>query len=154
VAGQLALDWDLPAAVPSGTPSPPPAVVAGPTPQARTAVRRFVAALVEVLNGYRPPAHLRDLCRPVDAAGIVAQARAAQHRMAEFRRGSARRSATAGRHGRNPDPVAVIRANLCTPTRSAVEAAVLLVTGPRTWALALRLEWHEETWTATVIRLI
>jgi hypothetical protein len=35
-----------------------------------------------------------------------------------------------------------------------VEAAVLLVTGERTWAMALRLEVHQQTWCATTLRLV
>ena len=40
---------------------------------------QFVAMCVEVLNGYRPAAHLRRLSRPGQAAGVVAQALAAAH---------------------------------------------------------------------------
>jgi hypothetical protein len=50
--------------------------------------------------------------------------------------------------------VAVIRLRLCEPRPGAVEAAVLLVTGERTWAMALRLEMHQQNWCATTLRLI
>jgi hypothetical protein len=43
---------------------------------------------------------------------------------------------------------------LCQPSLASVEAAVALVTAQRTWALALRLELHQETWSATALRLI
>ncbi len=158
-----------PAPCPTGPASPPP-VVAGPSAQARQAVRRFVAVLVEVLNGYRPPAHLRPLCRPVEAAEIIAQARAAIHRMAEARRapsrppGSGPRPSapaatrtvhrTADRHGRRPDSAAVLRLRLCEPRPGSVEATVVLVTGARTWALALRLEGGPDAWAATVARIL
>src|SRR4051794_2843549 len=65
-AHQLALDWSpaaLRQAEPQRTPPPRPdaprPVVAGASADARLAVRRFVHLCVEVLNGYRPAAHLR-----------------------------------------------------------------------------------------------
>ena len=51
-------------------------------------------------------------------------------------------------------PVAVIRLRLCEPRPGAVEAAVAIVAGDRTWALALRLELHQQAWAATILRLI
>jgi hypothetical protein len=35
-----------------------------------------------------------------------------------------------------------------------VEAAVLLVTGDRTWALAIRMERHQQSWAATALRVV
>ena len=144
----------------------PPPVVAGPSAEARQAVRRFVAVLVEVLNGYRPPAHLRPLCRPVEAAEIITHTRAAIHRIAEARRALTAASRTgprpthpaphraADRHGRRPDPAAVLRLRLCEPRPGSVEATVLLVTAARTWALALRLDGGPDTWAASVAPLL
>lgn len=130
------------------------AAVAGASAEARLAVRRFVGVCVEVLNGYRPAAHLRQLSLPGNAAGIVAQALAATQRVAECRRASGRSLRGASRHGRRPDPVAVRSVRLCEPRPGAVEAAVLLITGERTWAVALRLERHQQSWSATTLRLI
>jgi hypothetical protein len=48
----------------------------------------------------------------------------------------------------------VLRVRLCEPRPGAIEASVILLTGERTWALALRLEKHDETWQATTLRLI
>ncbi|GAA0796506.1 Rv3235 family protein [Spirilliplanes yamanashiensis] len=149
---------------PPRSPAGPPPIVAGPSAEARQAVRRYVAVLVEVLNGYRPPAHLRPLCRPVEAAEIIAHTRAAMHRIAEAKRALAtagragpRRPAphrVADRHGRRPDPAAVLRLRLCEPRPGSVEATVLLVTAARTWALALRLDGGPHTWAASVARLL
>ena len=50
--------------------------------------------------------------------------------------------------------MAVIRLRLCEPRPGAVEAAVALVTGDRTWAMALRMELHHQAWSATTLRLI
>jgi hypothetical protein len=106
---------------------------------------------VEVLNGHRPPDQLRRLSVPADAAGVVAQALAGARRVAVLRRAMAPRGR---RPPRRPSPVAVIQLRLCEPRPGAVEAAVALVTGERTWAMALRMELHREAWAATTLRLI
>jgi hypothetical protein len=126
-------------------------VVAGTSTDAKAAVHRFVRLCVEVLNGYRPAAHLRRFSLPAEAAGIVAQGLAAAQRVASLRKAA---QAAARRPPRRPSPAAVIRLRLCEPRPGAVEAAVALVTGDRTWALALRLELHQEIWAATALRLI
>ncbi len=141
-------------AVPTGKEAvadrPVPPVAAGASGDAKLAVRRFVHMCVEVLNGYRPAAHLRRLALPKEAAGVVAQAVAGTSRVAEIRR----EMRPGPRRDRRPGPVGVIRLRLCEPRPGAVEAAVLLVTGDRTWAMALRLELHEQSWRATTLRLV
>jgi hypothetical protein len=155
---QLAFDWSR--QVPGSTaereaPWQPPTqpvrrpVVAGASGDAKLAVRRFVGICVEVLNGYRPAAHLRRLSQPRDAATVVAQGLAGARKVAE-----ARRSAAGKTRPRRPAPVAVVRLRLCEPRPGAVEAAVVLVIGDRTWAMALRLELHQESWVATTLCLI
>ena len=124
--------------------------LAGASSDAKLAVRRFVGMCVEVLNGYRPPAHLRRLALPMEAAGVVAQAVSGTRRVADMRRGARGVDPRAAR----PGPVAVLRLRLCEPRPGAVEAAVLLATGERTWAMAVRLERHQQSWAATVLRLI
>jgi hypothetical protein len=123
--------------------------VAGASHDAKVAVHRFVRTCVEVLNGHRPPAHLRSLSLPAEAAAVVAQAASGARRVAELRR-----QAQGRRQPRRPPPVAVVRLRLCEPRPGAVEVAVALVTGERTWAMALRLERHQESWSATTLRLI
>jgi hypothetical protein len=123
------------------------AVTAG---DAKLAVRRFVSVCVEVLNGYRPAAHLRPLALPMEAPAVVAQGIAGARRVAELRQ-TAR---PADRRPRRPGPVGVLRVLLCEPRAGAIEAAVLLVTGERTWAMAFRLELHHQKWAATALRLI
>jgi hypothetical protein len=138
--------WRGPAA-----PPPMPGTTAGASGDAKLAVRRFVHMCVEVLNGYRPAAHLRRLALPKEAAGVVAQAVAGMGRVAELRRAT---RAAEHRRDRRPGPVGVIRLQLCEPRPGAVEAAVVLITGERTWAMALRLELHQQTWCATTLRLV
>ncbi|KUL36787.1 hypothetical protein ADL15_12935 [Actinoplanes awajinensis subsp. mycoplanecinus] len=138
---------------PGGASGPGPAVapvVAGASGDARLAVKRFLRLCVEVFNGYRPPAHLRRLARPADAAEVVAQGLVGARRIAELRR--PRRPGD--RRPKHTTPVAVRRVYLCEPRSGAVEVAVALVTGERTWAMALRLELHQDTWCATTLRLI
>jgi uncharacterized protein DUF6459 len=156
-ANQLALSWGGPGEPVAGAPPPPPppatprTVVAGASAEARLAVRRFVQMCVEVLNGYRPPAHLRRLALPADAAGVVAQGVAGAQRVAGLR---AAIHPAGRRPPRRPPPVAVLRLRVCEPRPGAVEAAVTLVTGERTWAMALRMELHHQIWSATTMRLI
>ncbi|WP_250001014.1 Rv3235 family protein [Actinoplanes sp. M2I2] len=133
----------------SGLPRHSPA--AGASADARLAVRQFVRTCVEVLNGHRPPAHLRRLARPMEASDVVAQGTAAAHRVSDLRRAAAR---PGRRRPSRPSPVAVLHLRLCEPRPGAVEAAVALMTADRTWALALRLELHQEAWRATALRLI
>ncbi|HWS31526.1 MAG TPA: Rv3235 family protein [Actinoplanes sp.] len=181
------------------TPGPPPSVlpraeapiVAGVSGDARLAVRRFVRLCVEVLNGFRPAAHLRRASLPSEAAEVVAQGLAGARRVAELRRqphpgnrrldaaahprpgtrqsnagaqprppetarearAGARSPASMGRPTR-PAPVAVVGLKLCEPRHGAVEVAVTLVTGDRAWAMAFRMELHQETWVATTLLII
>ncbi|GAA0532747.1 hypothetical protein GCM10010172_11940 [Paractinoplanes ferrugineus] len=125
--------------------------MSGASPEAKLAVNRFVRMCVEVLNGHRPPAHLRHLSRPEEAAGVVAQGLAAARRVSDVRKAAVK---PGRRPTRRVSPVAVIRLRLCEPRPGAVEAAVALVAGDRTWALALRLELHQQAWSATILRLI
>jgi hypothetical protein len=114
-------------------------------------VHHFVRLCVEVLNGHRPAAHLRHVSLPSEAAGVVAQGLAAARRVSGMRKAAQ----TPGRRPpRRLPPAAVMRLALCQPRPGAIEAAVAVVTGERTWALAIRLELHADTWSATTLRLI
>ncbi|BEL09739.1 hypothetical protein Q0Z83_079300 [Actinoplanes sichuanensis] len=143
---QLTLEWPA-----DGPPTSPPAVieppaVVGASGDAKLAVRRFVRLCVEVLNGFRPAAHLRRLALPSHAADVVAQGLAGARRAADLRR--ARPPAA-----RRP-PVGVLKVVLCEPRTGAIEAAVTLITGDRTWAMAFRLELHQQSWSATALLII
>ncbi len=86
----------------------------------------------------------------MDASRVVAQAVTGAHRVNEMRR-----AARPADHKLNrPSPVAVRGVRFCEPRPGAVEAAVLLETGERTWAMALRMEVLHDAWAATVLRLI
>jgi hypothetical protein len=113
------------------------------------AAHHFVKACVEILNGYRPAAHLRSLSQPREAASLISQALIAAQRIAASRR----RTQPALRH-RIPPPVVPVHTKVCEPCRGVVEAAAVLVAPERTWALALRLERPANRWLATVLRLL
>ncbi|NMO50948.1 hypothetical protein HH310_07060 [Actinoplanes sp. TBRC 11911] len=163
-AHQLTLDWSTlspvaaqiaphPAvdAVPGAGPPPLRPAVAGASAEAKHAVARFVRMCVEVLNGYRPAAHMRRLAVPTEAGAVVAQIMATAHRVTEMRR---RMQSPAKRPSQRPLPVALVRLRLCEPRPGAVEAAFALVLGDRTWAMALRMEEHQQSWSATTLRLV
>jgi hypothetical protein len=143
---QLALDWPGDGPEARVPPEAAPPVVAGASGDAKLAVRRFVRLCVEVLNGFRPAAHLRRMALPSGAAEVVAQGLAGARRAAALRKGNQRTA--------RPTPVAVLKVVLCEPRSGAVEVAVTLVTGDRTWAMAFRLELHQQTWTATTLLII
>ncbi|WP_229795295.1 Rv3235 family protein [Actinoplanes campanulatus] len=147
---QPALEW--PGNAQRAPLGPPPATptVAGASGDARLAARRFVHLCVEVLNGFRPAAHLRRMALPAEAADVVAKGLAGARRAAELRRAGRPRTRPPRRHA----PVAVLRLTLCEPRPGAVEAAVTLVTGERTWAIAFRMELHQQTWAATTLLII
>ncbi|MFI7541708.1 Rv3235 family protein [Actinoplanes sp. NPDC049599] len=123
-------------------------MVTGASTEARLAVRRFVSTCIEVLNGYRPAAHLRRLSQPREAATVVAQGVAGARRVTE-----ARQTRATGRSSRQR-PAAVVRLQLCEPREGAVEAAAVVVVGDKTHAMVIRLERQNESWLATTFRLI
>ncbi|WP_305789578.1 Rv3235 family protein [Symbioplanes lichenis] len=113
----------------------------------RAAVRRFVNASLEVINGYRPAGHLRQLTFPSDAATVVAAGQAAAQRVS-----AARARTRTPRNG--PTRAVVGQLNICEPRPGAFEAVAVLDTPARSWALALRLEQHDKSWLATVMYLV
>ena len=125
-------------------------VVTGASGDARLAVRRFVRLCVEVLNGFRPAAHLRRVSLPGHAADVVAQGLTGARRVADLRKAAR----PGGRPAQRPAPVGVIKVVLCEPRAGAVEAAVTLVTGEHAWAMAFRLEMHQQAWSATTLLII
>ncbi|WP_306206136.1 Rv3235 family protein [Actinoplanes sp. RD1] len=121
----------------------------GESAAGRAAIRRFVGACLEVINGYRPAAHLRQLTLPADASTVVAAGQAAAQRVSAARSVSRSRSSRGG-----PTRAAVGQLNICEPRPGAVEAVAVLATRDRSWALALRLEQHNKSWLATVMYLV
>ena len=137
---------------PSGGPSGGPAggAVQPPVVAARAALQRYVGMCVEVLNGYRPTAHLRpitDLQRFNDVADQLVR-RTVRVRMPPGQ---------AARQGRL---VRVRRMLVCEPLDGIAEAAVVLEQGEACWAMAIRMERDPDRsgaaggWRCTIVRVI
>ena len=95
-----------------GTPEDAP-VVAGASTDAKAAVHRFVRLCVEVLNGYRPAAHLR---------GFSCRRRGGRHCRTGACRGAAGGQPTQGGSGSGPQtaaPAPAGRRDPATPLRAA-----------------------------------
>jgi hypothetical protein len=155
-AGQLAFDFAalirqrepaLPvlAAPPPTRPAPLQPQVSA-SPEARSAARRFTRACLEVLNGYRPAAHVRSLAQPSTAHTLIDQLVDALRRMPGT-------PAAPRRHAQS-ELVKLRRLRVSEPTPGIVEAAAALGTDSRTWAMAFRLEHKSTTWLGTVLQVI
>lgn len=150
--GQLAMPPEIwspaaPAEASQRAQPPPPTRRAQPAAagEAQVAAHRFVEACAEVLNGYRPIAHLRPHTSPVDFAAVVDHLtrRAVRVRMApggESRAGRVR--------------VAVRRVRICEPRAGVAEVAAVLDQRDGSWAMAVRLERRRERWTCTSLQVI
>jgi Family of unknown function (DUF6459) len=123
-------------------PAGPPAAGTPAGNEARHAARRFLAICLEVINGYRPLAHIRPLVSPADLEAVLAQVATGVERLARARR--------AGK--RAPAQLRVVR--VCEPRPGAVEAAAALGDAGRTWALAFRLERRQGRWVAIAVRVL
>ncbi|MFI5936705.1 Rv3235 family protein [Actinoplanes sp. NPDC051494] len=117
--------------------------------EAEFAVRRFLNPCIEVLNGFRPAAHLRKLAQPRDAALLVSQALAAAQKLARTRRDSPQASRL-----RVPPPAVMVAMSFCEPRPGVIEAAAVLATPDKTWALPFRLECHGNRWLAVTLHLL
>ena len=146
---------------PAATAAPDPAqpTPAQPTPTQPTQTRRalgpgpaatvrFLNACLEVVGGYRPVAHLRQLIAPAAFVLVAEQIDVARVRVLDTSApGPARRSAS-------PARVQVRRLRLCEPTSGVVEAAVVLGHQEQRWAFALRLENQPTGWRCTAAQTI
>lgn len=152
--GVLALEWPLPSGLPV-VPQPPEGVRivhrdlpgrsgAGPEdhqdddrPEPGAWVTRLVQAVVEVLAGDRP---LLQLMRWLD--------------IEVYEQLAAHVTARPGRPGR-PGPVRAVRSvHLCVPLPGVVEAAVVVASGPRARAVAVRLEGAPGRWRCTRMSML
>jgi Family of unknown function (DUF6459) len=151
-----------------------PAAVAPPTEPSATsaadraaghsataAAHRFLAACVEVIGGYRPPAHLRGLCAPEEFTAITLQLTGRHGSQLAGRSPLIPRPAT-GAPPRSPrggqvapaSRVIVRRVVVCEPVPGVAEVAVVLGRRERSWAVALRLERRGQHWCCTYLRVI
>lgn len=144
----LPLDWPPrmarpEARRPTAAHRPPPTRPVTPSPsEGRQAAQRFVRACVEVLNGYRPAAHLRSLVDPV-AFGSVAD------QLTGGRRAPSRACGPSG-----APTVRVRRLRVCEPRAGVAEVAVVLSRGESTWAVALRFERRADGWRCAFVQVV
>lgn len=126
-----------PAVIPAAAPAP-----AAPSP--REAIRRFVGVSIEVINGFRPPAHLRSLIEPTVVVEVTGEVvRRSRPVPARTRRGTV-----------VDDRVKVRQIRICEPVIGVAEAAVVLGRGDTRWAMALRWEFRRGAWLCTTAQLI
>ncbi len=142
---QLAFDFGPPA-VPVPRPAPVALPVAPPagSPEGRRAAHRFAALCLEVLNGFRPAAHLRPLSRPSDAGRVVERLVEAIGRLPRHHH----------RPGRPAELVKLRLLRVSEPVPGVIEAAASLGTTGRTWAMAFRLERRRDRWLGTALEVI
>jgi hypothetical protein len=137
-----------------------PASSPGPS-SATAAAHRFLAACVEVLGGYRPPAHLRGLCAPEEFAAITLQLTGRHGAQLAGRSpltprpatGAPPRSARGGQVAPG-SRVTVRRVLVSEPLPGVAEVAVVLTRRDRSWAMALRFERRSQGWCCTHLRVI
>jgi hypothetical protein len=135
----------------------PPDAMAGASPEAWEAARRFLSRCIEVINGYRPAGHLRALCDTLEAQSITEQlagvarrtTRRARPRPAVSDQGRSPQAGP-GPWGVHPADVVRLRLRVCEPRAGVAEAAAVLSQHHRVWAVAFRLERRGPTWRCTV----
>lgn len=136
----------------------------GPAAESWQAARRFMAICLEILNGYRPTGHIRPVTSPAHALAVVEQLSVARERAAALVRKDPRTERAANRT-RRPGPPrgqphrrdAAVRLRVlrvCEPRAGIAEAAAVLHTGGRTWAMAVRLERRRGRWLCTAARTL
>ncbi|HEV7896467.1 MAG TPA: Rv3235 family protein [Planosporangium sp.] len=107
------------------------------------AASRFVSACVEVLNGFRPAAHLRALTTPLEFTGVTTQL--------------TRRAVRLRMPGRDPagrERVGVHRLRVFEQRAGVAEAVAVLGNGEASWAMALRFENRRGSWLCTLLEVV
>ncbi|MGC9666830.1 Rv3235 family protein [Planosporangium sp. 12N6] len=136
-----------------------------PAGSAQIAASRFVAACVEVLNGFRPVGHLRALTAPLEFTAVTTQLtrRAVRLRLpGRAPGGPARLGNTTGpgspaRAGNTTGParVGIRRLRVCQQHAGVAEAVAVLGHGETSWAMALRFEYHRHgSWLCTLLEVV
>lgn len=123
--------------------APLPEALAGATPEAKHAARRFLATCLEIVNGYRPAGHVRPLSSPAEAAGIVEQLASAATRIGGRRR-----------PGQPLHTVRLQRLRVCEPRPGVAEGAAAVGVAGRTWAVAFRIERRRGSWVGVSVEVL
>jgi hypothetical protein len=144
----------IPHAQPAQPPQPPqpaqpPRPIAAtahlqPTP-AQAAAQRFIGVCVEILNGHRPPGHLRAVVAPLDLQQVGDQLIRRTNR------------AYLGRPGATvpgPNRVRLRALHVGEPRDGVAEIAAVLEYGVNHWAMCARLERRADTWLCTLVQVL
>lgn len=138
---------------------------------AAQATRRFLAACLEVLGGYRPVTHLRALCSADEFATIAQRLTGRTAAIPPGGRSTAThlnartpvvgKPATGGppRGARSAHPapaerIAIRKVQVGEPVAGVAEVAVVLGRLEQVWAMALRLELHDGRWLCTYLHVL
>lgn len=159
-------------APPAGPHDLPPDALAGASPDARRAARRFLAASIEIINGFRPVSHARQLASAKQAPVICGRLAAAAERTRAGDRppGAPRgrgpqpsrpgpapaRPGVPPRSQRRTELLRIRQLRVCEPVPGVVESAVVLGTSTRSWAMVFRLERQADSgaWLSIDVQLI
>ncbi|MDT5036709.1 MAG: hypothetical protein QOE03_1894 [Micromonosporaceae bacterium] len=114
---------------------------------ARIAAGRFVAACVEVLNGFRPAAHLRVLTSPVGYATAMTQLTRRAQRVRMPSTGREHRADIRAR-------ASLRRVHVFEQRAGQAEAVAVLITGDVSWAVALSFEYRGGSWLCSRLEVI
>jgi hypothetical protein len=134
--------------VAADAPTGPPAL-ADASEETKRAARRFLDVCLEILNGYRPIAHIRNLTGH-GGPPVVEQMAACLERANDLRR-----SHDPGRALPHAHRFVVLRhLRVCEPRAGVAEGAAALALFGRTWALAFRLERKRGRWHCAAVRLV
>jgi hypothetical protein len=137
------------------------------------AASRYVQVCLEVLNGFRPPSHLRTLAGPIEFADVLHQLRsrrgpggrgdgaaaaAANSRVMSSGGRSAAHPArpTMAPPNRGPAHVAfrLLRLRVSEPAPDKAEVAAVIAHAGASIAIAMRLEVRKATWVCTVLQVV
>jgi hypothetical protein len=116
---------------------------AAPATAGAAAAQRFVNVCVEVLNGFRPAAHLRPFAEPLGFSAIADQL---VRRTVRVRMTRAPQTMTR--------IVRVRRFVVCEPRAGVAEVAVVLDDGRSSWAMAIRMEQHPRGWLCALVQVV
>ncbi|MGI5180970.1 Rv3235 family protein [Dactylosporangium sp. CA-152071] len=130
-------------------PAPPSAGTPALSPPHPSA-QRFVGMCVEILNGYRPASHLRQVTHPKHCTAITDQ----------LIRRTVRVRMTPSHAARQGHLVRVRRMLVTEPLPGIAELVAILEQGSATWAMAVRLErmphrtTGHPTWLCTLVQVV
>lgn len=117
--------------------------------ETKRAARRFLDVCLEILNGYRPIAHVRSLAGHNPTA-VIEQLTACLDRADGLRR-----THDPGRALPRAHRFVILRQlRVCEPRSGVAEGAAALALCGRTWALAFRLERKRGRWQCAVVHLV